>query len=483
MEELYLGLDVGTKNIKATIISDIGEVVEKATLSVYDLLIQPTEDFAERSPLLLYDRVRQVFSNLKLLNKVSGICIDATSGTIVPLDKNSEVIYNLIMYNDSRAKDEAEELRKKSSAAKDFERFLPITPQLVIPKLIWLKKNFDQFNQINHILHESDYIAFKLSDSIATSSNTAGKSHALLEGLGYLKEAYANADIPIEIMPDIKPIGETIGYTNEEATKLGLPKGIPIINGVTDASAGDITSGALNPGQANFTIGTALTVHAVIDKIVPDEHGRFYYKTYINNSYLAGGFTNAGTTAFDTMSKIMKMNLDDLTEAARNVPVGSDGLIACTEWYGVRAPKTYPQVKGFLIDMSEKNMSQGHIFRSLLEGSTMTLKLMLSSVEEVTRTTFYDIRASGGASKNSLLMQIISDALGKNIKIVEEPDSALGSAIISACSIGKQDIKNLTRNIVKIKTELQPNASNIAFYDKLTEKYRKIVENLAEIVK
>ncbi|MGC8912084.1 MAG: xylulokinase [Nitrososphaeria archaeon] len=481
MRQLFLGLDVGTKNVKAILLSSDGVVVEKSSVPVYDLLLQPEEDFSERNPRALWERVKETLSRLKFLNKVSGICVDGTSGTILLIDRDGREMCNLIMYNDSRGKDEVTELREKSSAAKEFEKYLPLAPQLVVPKLMWLKKNFREFNRTYKVLHESDYIVFKLSGEIATSSNVAGKSHALLDGKGYLKEVYDDVGIPLEIMPEIKPIGAVVGYSSEKMEELGVPRGTPIVNGVTDATAGDVTSGALNPGQASCTIGTSLTVHAVTDKIVPDEHGRFYYKTYVNNSYLAGGFTNAGTTAIDTVSKIMKMSLNELTEAAKTVPPGCEGLIACTEWFGVRVPKSYPQVKGFIFGMTEKNTSPAHIFRSLLEGGAIALKLMLSAVEEVTGTTFYDLRASGGATKNILLMQIVSDAVGKSVKVVEEPDSALGSAIIAACKISKQDLNMLVAKTVKIKTKIEPNIENKSIYNSLAEKYKKLIQTLASI--
>jgi xylulokinase len=479
MQDLYLGLDIGTKNIKATIISAEGEVFEKSSVSVYDLLVQPKEGFSERSAKSIWERTKEALSHLKLLNQVSSLCVDATSGTIGLIDEDGNELYNLIMYNDSRGKTGVEQLRLRSKVAVDFEKFLPLLPQLVVPKLLWLKDNFEDFNKIYKVLHESDYVVYKLSGVTVTSSNTAGKAHALLGGVGYIKEVYEDVGMPLAIMPEIKPIGAVVGCTNEEVAKLGLPKDTPIVNGITDASAGDVTSGALNPGQVNVTIGTSLTLHAIVDKIVPDELGRFYYKTYINDLYLAGGFTNAGSTAFDSMSRLLKADLDELTELAKNVPSGSDNLMACTEWFGVRVPKTYPQVRGFLIGMNEKNMTPGHLFRSLLEGSTITLRIMLSEVEEVTGTNFYDLRICGGASKNTLLMQIVADATGKETKAVEEPDSALGSAILAAWGINRCDLSKLVGEAVKIKANFKPNAEKKVIYDKLAEKYNSTIKSLA----
>ena len=103
-------------------------------------------------------------------------------------------------------------------------------------------------------------------------------------------------------------------------------------------------------------------------------------------------------------------------------------------------------------------------------------------VEEVTGTTFYDLRISGGASKNTLLMQIAADATGKETRAVEEPDSALGSAIIAAWGTDKHDLNKLVKDTVKIKAEFKPNAEKKVVYDELAKKYGKIIENLANIL-
>ena len=479
----FLGLDVGTKNIKAVILDEDGKIIEKASTPIYDLVRRPREGFVERDPLELWNRVLETLKRLKNISKVSGLCVDATSGTIVPIDVNGVPLYPLIMYNDRRAVKEAEELKMRSSAASEFEKFLPITPTLVLPKLMWLKKYLNNFGRVFKVLHESDYIVYKLTGVIATSANTAGKSHALLKGRGYLVEAYNDVEIPVELMPEIKEIGEIIGKVSAKASKLtGIPEGTPVVNGMTDASAGDITSGAISPGQAGVTIGTSLTLHAVVDKVVPDPDKRFYYKVYVGGNYLAGGFTNAGTTAFDTISKLFNKSLEELTKLAENVPLGSNGLISCTEWYGVRVPKTYPGLQGFIIGLSENNANPGAIFRSLLEGSAATLKLLLNAVEETTGVKILDIRVSGGASRNKLFMQILADVLNREIKVVAEPDSAIGSAILAASSILNEKIKKLVSKSIEISNVFYPRSYLSKKYSYLVEKYKEVVNALGSIL-
>ncbi len=482
MVEYFLGLDIGTKNIKGVILSDEGKVVERRQVSVYDLLIQPRENFVERNPKVLWERVVGLLKGMKFIDKISGLCVDATSGSFTQIDRDGNEVYNIIMYNDARAIKEAEELRKKSSKAREFEKYLPITPTLVLPKLMWLKNNFKDFHNVYKILHESDYIVYKFTKEAITSPNTAGKAHALLDGLGYLSEIYGDVEIPLEIMPEVKRIGDVIGYTLKEIEKeTGIPESTPVINGMTDASSSDVSAGAFSNGQANVTIGTSLTVHAVVKNLVPDLHKRFYYKAYLDKLFLAGGFTNAGTPILDTFSEITGRSLDELTFLASKINPGSDGLISCNELFGVRVPKSFPNIKGFIVGISEKNFSIGHVFRSFLEASGYALKLMLDAIEETTKVVINDLRISGGASKNDLLLQIIADITGREVKAVYEPDAAVGSAMLALSRIAKKDLKEIIEKTVKLRASYMPNLENHRLYTGLVKKYREIIISLSQV--
>lgn len=480
MGDLFLGIDVGTKNIKVAILSGSGRVVERASEPVYDLLLQPEENFVERDPERLWSRLIRALGKLTGLGDVAGVCVDGTSGTIVPIDEEGNALHRLIMYNDSRAAEEAERLRRASKAAREYEKYLPITPQMVLPKLMWLKENFAEFHRIYKVLHESDYFVYRLTGEIATSSNTAGKAHALLDGEGYLGEAYEDAGIPLDLMPRIEPIGAPVGKVTEEAAgTTGIPEGTPVVNGMTDASSGDLTSGCIKPGQVSVTIGTALTVHAIVGRAVPDPHKRFYYKTYVMRNFLAGGFTNAGTPALDTFSRLVGRSLDALTEDARAVPPGSSGLYTCTELFGVRVPFSNPALRGFIVGLTEKNYTYGHLFRSMLEGSSYALRLMLGAVEDTTETRFYDLRVSGGASRNDLFMQIVADVSGIPVVTVQEPDSAVGSAMLAAWGAGGIPIGEIVDRTVKIRKKFEPDPEKVKVYLEKVGKYRRMVEALS----
>jgi len=478
----FLGIDVGSKRVKLMIVDDKGQVIDSRSIDISDLIDRPRPAWAERDNMKIWERIVPNIKKLKGLTAVEAICVDGTSGTIIPIDENKKPLRNALLYSDSRAVRESEELKKVSEAARKYEIFLPIAPYLVIPKIMWLRNNFEKFDKIYKIVHENDFFSMLFTDEIATSPNIAGKSHADIVTGQYIKEIYDDVNIDLDLMPKIMPVGSIIGFVTEKASKLtGVPEGIPVINGVTDSSAGDVATGTLDIGVVNVNIGTTLVVHGVVDKVEPDIKKRIYYKSFFENMYLVGGATNAGTIPLDTLSKLLKKSLDELEELASKVPPGSDGLIAQPQWIGTRIPESNPNMLGFFINITEKNFTAGHLYRSLLEGNAFVLNALLKIIEEVTKLSFKEIRTIGGGARSELLNQIIADVTGKIVKFVKESEASLGSAIIARWGISrKMHIREIAKDYVRVANVFEPREV-IDAYKENEMKLFKIMDLLEEV--
>ena len=467
----YLGMDIGSKRAKAVIIDD-EKVLEKVSVNIEDLFERPKPAWAQRDPLLVWERVKAMLKEMKNIASVRSICIDATSGTIIPIDRTGMPIHKALMYNDSRAIKEADDLKIHSPKAREFEEFLPIAPYLVIPKILWLRNHVEAFKNVFKILHENDFYTFLLTGEIATSSNIAGKSHADIYEERYIEEIYKDMKIPVDIMPPIKPVGAIIGYVTSSASEeTGIPEGVPVINGVTDSSAGDVSTGVCKVGQVSVAIGTTLVIHAIVDKVIPDPRKRIYYKTYFGKKYIVGGATNAGSLALDAISKLLKIPIEVLDQMAEEIPPGCDGLIAQPQWTGTRLPRSNPDMRGYFLGLTEKNCTPGHLFRSLLEGNAAVLDIMLRIVEEVTGVEVKEIRISGGCAKSDVQNQIIADITGKVVRRMKTAEPALGSAIIAAWGINKtKEIHEIASKVVKIDKEYSPKNKYREIYEQVKDK-------------
>lgn len=478
----YLGIDVGSKGVKIVIVEDDGNIVDSKSIDISDLIIRPKPAWAERDELLVWERIIPVIRKLRDINKVDAVCIDGTSGTIVPINQDLKPLTNALLYSDSRAVEEAEDLRKLSEKAREYEDFLPIAPYLVIPKILWLKKHLERFSDIYKIAHENDFFSMLLTDSIATSPNIAGKSHADILTGNYIREIYEDVGIDISLMPEIKPVGEVIGYVTSKASSLtNIPNGTPVINGVTDSSAGDVATGTLDVGIVNVNIGTTLVVHGVVDRVSPDPEKRIYYKSYFEKRYLVGGATNAGTIPFDALSKLLNTSLGELEKMASEVPPGSDGLIAQPQWIGTRIPESNPNMLGFFINITEKNFTPGHLYRSLLEGNAFVLNMLLKIIEDVTEVSFKEIRTIGGGARSKLLNKIIADVTGKEVKSIEGSEPATGSAIIAIWGMNKRmSILDIAMKFIKVSDVFSP-SGRYEVYKENEEVLFKAMKALGEI--
>lgn len=466
-----LGLDIGTTSVKVALLDTGDGAIEFSTTDIADLNERPAPDYAERDLVKVWERATRAIRSLKNPGSVEAISVDATSGTVVAVGSDGEPLFPALLYGDKRAKNEVDEILRLSASAREYQTLLPVDASLVLPKILWLRKNMSGFERVRAVLHESDFIVGKLCGAVATSPNVAGKAHVDVRTKSYLEEVYEDLDVPISLLPPIKEVGDVIGYVSECASlETGLPRGIPVVNGVTDATAGDIATGVLDTGQLNATIGATLVVHAVVDKPVPDTKGRIYYKTYLGSTYIAGGATDAGTLPLDAVSKLLRLNMEELNAEAAGVPAGCDGLLAQPQWTGTRVPSHNPNVRGFFTGLTANNCTPGHIFRSLLEGNSAVLVDIVHIVEEVTGIAVKEVRTCGGGSRSDLQNQIIADMTGLDVLAVERSEAAVGSALLAAWGGDRgEDIGQLAARVIRPRLKYAPKGDLAEVYTRHRE--------------
>ncbi|MBO3802415.1 MAG: hypothetical protein JTT11_00830 [Candidatus Brockarchaeota archaeon] len=461
-----LGIDVGTTSVKTAIFDTERGLVDHSAVDISSLTRRPGPNFAERSADEVWRNVANALRSMEHARSVEALSVDATSGTIIAVDSKGSPICPAILYADKRSHKEAEEVLEASESAREYQTFLPVDASLVLPKVLWLRRNLRDFGKVSGILHESDFVAMKLCGVVRTSPNVAGKSHVDVRSGKYLKSVYEDLKVPLSLMPPIAEVGDVVGFVTECASaETGLPEGIPVVNGVTDATAGDVATGTLEKGQLNATIGTTLVAHAVVDEPVPDSKKRIYYKTFLGPTYLAGGATDAGTLPLDAVCAAFRLSLGDLDLAASKVPAGCDGLLAQPQWTGTRVPDHNPDVRGFFIGLTAKNCTPGHIFRSLLEGNAAVLSEVIGIIESVTRVGIKEVRVCGGGSRSDVQNQIVADMTGLEVLALENVEAAAGSALIAAWGAGgKRDIGKLAAKAVKPRRKYFPRENLAEIY-------------------
>jgi sugar (pentulose or hexulose) kinase len=470
---VFLGIDVGSSSVKAQTIDDRGKQIEFASQDVSSLISRPRPTWAERDPVTLWRAVCAVLRTMKRLDEVETLSVAATSGSVLAVNEKLQPLSPILLYSDKRAQAEVSFIMEKSADALAYEPFLPLDASLATPKMLWLKRNMPNFSEVEKILNETDYVQAKLCGEVYTSPSIAGKAHVDIRSGNYIQKIFDEIGIRLALLPRIQPIGYALGTVTKSASlETGIAEGARVANGLTDATAADLASGAIAEGEVNLSIGTSLVAHAVTRVAHPDHDKRIYHKSYVDGMFVAGGATDAGTLPLTNLARLLGKNVQELDRLAGEVPPTCDGLLAQPQWIGSRIPSRNPKIRGFFIGVTEKNFSAGHLHRSLLEGNAFVAKQVLDIVGRVTGLELKELRTSGGASSSDIQNQIIADVTGKPVIAVENAEASLGCAMLALHSSKKNlPLDEIAALTVTTRKRFQPNRDAHRPYQQALSKF------------
>jgi L-ribulokinase len=168
-----------------------------------------------------------------------------------------------------------------------------------------------------------------------------------------------------------------------------------------------------------------------------------------------------------------KLIVPELSKAAERIEPGDTGITALDWMNGRRTPDADATLKGAITGLSLGSTAP-KVFRSLVEATAFGSRRIAERFEEE-GITIRDIIAIGGISKKSpFVMQVLSDVLGKPIRIASsEQTVALGAAMFAATAAGIFfDVPEAQKTIGRgIETEYQPNWERSRVYESLYQKY------------
>ena len=159
-----------------------------------------------------------------------------------------------------------------------------------------------------------------------------------------------------------------------------MEAGTPVAQGALDAYSGALGLGVVEPGKLALITGSS---HVMIGQAPEPIHGQGLWGAYtdalVPGQYtVEGGQASTGSVvawfknnfAGDANAEAEKCGVDPyevLNEMAREVAMGSDGLVVVDYFQGNRTPHTDPLARGMMWGLSLSHGS-GHVFRAILEG-------------------------------------------------------------------------------------------------------------------
>jgi sugar (pentulose or hexulose) kinase len=466
---VWLGLDVGTQSVRAVAVSDTGRVLGKGS---HPLVSRRDGPRHEQSPEDWWHAVvyasRTVVSTLPT-SAIKGVAVDGTSGTIVLVDKSGHAITPGVMYDDTRAVDEAllvDEVGAATWAALGYH----VQPSWALPKLLWLLRQHCGLIPAVRLAHQADFINRRFAGhEIPSDSSNALKTGYDLVHETWPYEVLEALAVPRQIMPTVVHPGTQVGtICAQAAAETGIPAGTPIIAGMTDGCAAQVAAGALEVGSWNSVLGTTLVLKGVTRELIRDPAGVAYSHRSPDGSWLPGG---ASSTGAGILTKHFPgRNLDELSaQAAAREPASIIAYPLVSQ--GERFPFTAPDARGFVLGTPADEID---LFAGLLQGVGFIERLCFDYLDLLGAPAGGDLRLTGGAARSSYWCQLRADILGRSVCLPESAEAALGMAVLAA-SVGRR-VADVAKEMVRIREVIEPRPDRAA---RFREPYIRLVRELS----
>ena len=114
----------------------------------------------------------------------------------------------------------------------------------------------------------------------------------------------------------------------------------------------------------------------------------------------------------------------------------SGGVFFVPAMVGLGAPHWDANARGAVFGLA-RHHTIAHLARAALDSIAYQVADVFFAMERITGVRFGELRADGGATRNSALMQFQADVLGKPVlRSADEELSAIGTARLSALALG-----------------------------------------------
>lgn len=427
---VVIGLDVGTGGVRALAVDASGGVVARARTPFAAPPYQPQPGWAEQDALAWWEASRACLRDLMAClgdMPVAALAVDATSGTFVPITRAGTPLVPALMYNDGRAAGLEVEV---NAAAADFcaEHGYTFPPAFALVKMLWLERHAPEIiAQTYKFSHSADFVVGRLSGSYDCTDS----SNALKSGVNLMTGTWpgfiSDLGLPIELFPQVYRPGQLIASVSATAAaETGLPAGTPIIAGASDGTASFLASGACEPGDWNLTVGTTIAIRGVSPVIVRDPQGRIYCHRHPEGHWLPGGASNVGG---ECLLQIFGADGIDALDAQAEAWIPTGLVVYPLVRRGERMPFVSATVEGF---MTGSPRSEAERFAAYLEGIALTAAWSLDVAGALGTPVNGRVYLSGGGAHGKTLGKLIASALNRELHVAQEPDAAMGSALLAA---------------------------------------------------
>lgn len=473
MEKLFIGVDLGSTNIKVALYNEAFQMCKCLSHPVEYLRDGGVVEF---DALDYCENLTRMLS--QLLDGQDGTALRRISFTgqaesLVCAGADGKPLMNAISWMDERSTEECEILSKQFSLEMVYKTTgqMEICPTWPATKILWLKKNKpDVYENTTTYMLLKDYVVFYLTGiKMADMSIATFSLYFDIYNKCYWKEMLSAIGVAENQVPALaEPCTDAGVLLPEIAERIGAGREAVVNIGTLDHFAAMVGTGNIKPGGINLSMGTVMALATMApDRSKLGENVAVHYG-FLPDTYVLLPVAASGGVSLEWFRRTCMPQVDYGELNRVLAQRGTTQLLFLPYLVGTNAPEFDANATGVFWGLRQGN-DAFDMARAVMEGVAFLLRKNCQSLKDADLPCD-SILAVGGGTKSTIWCQMWADISGIPVKIPQEQEAAcLGAAMIGAVAEGLfENYAAAVDTCVAVKEEYIPNPC--ACYE---EKYRK----------
>jgi glycerol kinase len=358
---------------------------------------------------------------------------------------SGEPLHNAIVWQDRRTAARCEELR-----AAGHEPLVRARTGLVLDsyfsatKMQWLLENVDGLGERARAGRAmfgtiDSWLMFKLTGEHLTDATNASRTMLYDIAAGrWSAELLELFGVPERALPAVLPSAGVFAHTRPEAFH---GHAVPVCGVAGDQQASLFGHGCVDPGMAKNTYGTGSFVLLNVGFVAPDPPPGLLATVASSIGESRSYALEASIFVTGAAIQWLRDGLGVIERAEQSEALaaglpGNDGVYFVPALTGLGSPHWDPHARGTIVGLT-RGSGRSHLARAALEAIAYQTLDAVRAMEAGCGQVLSELRADGGATNNSWLMQFQADVLGVPVVLSELAETtALGAAYLAGVGAG-----------------------------------------------
>ncbi|SMX23357.1 xylulokinase [Boseongicola aestuarii] len=440
---MYIGIDLGTSAVKIVLVDSDQKVIAAAERSF--LISRPNPGWSEQDPNMWINGVVESLDELAAksgdrMAAVKGVGLSGQMHGVVLLDENEASVRPAILWNDSRARQEADDLNRAHPELIESAG-VQAMPGFTGPKLLWLCRHEPRtMREAKYLLFPKDYVRLKLTGKRATDVSDAAGSWLLdQKSRNWSRTAISACGAEGLDLPLAYESSKSTGIILTDWTKRwGLPKDVIVAAGAGDVASACLGVDAVDSQSGLISLGTSAQVVLATPEYKPktDNAVHTFCHALPGTWFHMAALLN-GTSVLDAVSRwTNQSDIGKMLTAAEMKFDGPGRLLALPYLSGERTPHNDSQIRGAIIGLGHSSTA-ADITLAFVESLAFSLADGLAAFGDDTSPEHMAL--VGGGAKSPFVARLIASII--NIPLIKysgaEMAPALGAAHLARLATGE----------------------------------------------